>query len=307
MTSTDSPTLSLRRLSAAPGASALALALFLGLLGAHSVVAQPDLPAQPVLPAKPAKPAKPDLPRIGRQIRIMEKVIDQVLVESQHAIVTGSPNCRGMRLEGYGVLFVVELSPLSSEGGMFHFQFKEDGSYNVVFDEDDDGDKDKRRTEGRIRNTGRRDDSESTSDIEYDQDEGADDEEKDKDKEKDKRDRERELEQKAKEIAEKERLKEWVKHLENGANPGSDAGPEREAALQLVRDELVGALRDYGYTITGLKPDEHVAIAIFPSDLDWRAPDTRIIIQVKRGAIDAYNESRLTPEEFAKQVEVHTQ
>jgi hypothetical protein len=266
------------------------MALFLGSLGAEKSLAQPDLS------------------RIGRQIRIMEKVIDQVLVDSQHALVTTRPNCRGMRLDGYGVLFVVELSPISSEGGNFHFQFKEDGSYNVIFD-DEAAESGRKRTEGRVRSTGRRDSTQW--DIEYEQDSDDDDEEQSANEEPSNdsvlTEKERKLKQKEKEIEDKERLKEWVEHLEQTAPLAKDASPEREAALELVRNELVGALRDYGYSITGLKPDEHVAIVIFPSDLDWRAPDTRTIIQVQRKTIEAYNESRLSAEEFAKQVEVRTQ
>lgn len=240
--------------------------------------------------------AQPDPERLGRQIRIMEKVIDQVLVDSQHALVSGRPNCRGVRLQGYGVLFVIELSPIGSES-LFHFNFKDDGSYELNFeDEEEEEEKERQRLEGRRRTVGRRDAGEgqgSSDDIEYEDEETP---EKVKAKE-----------QKA--LKEKRKLEEWVKELEKqaerGANPRED--PAREVALARVREELVDILRDYGHTITGIGADEYVAIAVFPSDLDWRGPDTRTLLQVKYRAIDAFNESKVSAEEFAKLVEVVTQ
>jgi hypothetical protein len=290
MTLTSSPTLfTIRPRFPRRGRLILALAVLLGLAEGRALLAQPNLP------------------RVARQIRIMEKVIDQVLVESRHARVTGAPNCKGMRLNGYGVLFIVELSPISSEGGMYHFQFKEDGSYNVILDEDE-ADKERLLTEGRIRKTGRRDADDSSSDIEYD-DNYDDDEDRDREEEEREKAEERkdQKEEKKDREREKQRLKELVARMEDRAARGAGAGRERETALDQVREELVGVIRDYGHTITGLGPEEYVAIAIFPSDLDWRAPDTRTIIQVKRRAIDAYNDSQLSSEEFAKQLEVITQ
>jgi hypothetical protein len=243
------------------------------------------------LPAAQGLRAQPAPQRQGRQIRIMEKVIDQVLVGSQHALVTGSPNCRGLRLQGYGVLFVVDLSPIGLDGP-FHFKFKDDGTYDIIQDEDDE---DRQRIEGRQRTVGRRDvpeppepsDPDDESDIEYE------DEKEEKDREK--------------EELRREKLEQWARELESEADETGARNPKREAALVLVREELVQVLRDYGRTISGVGPEDYVAIAIFPSDLDWRGPDTRTLIQVRRRSIDAYDNGNLTAEAFAKLVEVVTQ
>jgi hypothetical protein len=99
-----------------------------------------------------------------------------------------------------------------------------------------------------------------------------------------------------------EGFKQWAARWEKRGAEAADR-PEREAALRRVRDELVETLRDLGHTITGLGPDEYVA-SPSSSDLDWR--DSTRALQVKRRAIDAFNDGQATAE-AAKEVEILTQ
>jgi hypothetical protein len=240
--------------------------------------------------ASPKADADPAAKRMQRQISIFEKVIDQTLIDSRHALVSGTPNCRGLRLQGYGVLFVVELSPILADDDILHFHFNPDGSYQVEYD--DKKDKGRHHTEGRVREQGRRDESDAAedssddSDIEYvEPPSGID----------------------STDVEAAKKFKNLVKSWDKDS-AARLADPERQEVLALVREELVDALRDYGHTLTGIGPDEHIAIAIFPSDLDWRGgPGTRTILQVKRRDVDLANDGQITDEAFASRVEVLTQ
>src|SRR5688572_7911119 len=153
---------------------------FMLLAAAGAVDAQPPAP-------KPDPKPDPAQNRTQRQISLLEKVIDQTLIESRHALVTGAPNCRGLRLPGYGVLFIVDLSPIVSGEGIAHFRFKPDGSYEVEYEEDVPEKGQRKPIEGRTRTRGSRSndgsDPDEDSDIEYVDD---DDHDADKDRDKDK-------------------------------------------------------------------------------------------------------------------------
>lgn len=275
---------------------AIAIAACL-LLGFEHPAAADEQPSTGRSAAPAGKPdADPSARRLERQISVFEKVIDQTLIDSEHALVSGSPNCRGLRLAGYGVLFVVELSPILGNDDILHFRFKEDGSYEVEYDgekaKEKDKDKGRKRIEGRTRAQGRRDESEepdsaSDPDIVYVDPADTDSAGAEND------------------------LPPAFRNLVKNWDPSSQArleDPERTEVLKLVREELLETLRDYGHTLTGLGPDEHIAIAIFPSDLDWRGgPGTRTILQVKRRDVDAYNANQITDQVFHSRVEVLTQ
>jgi len=272
-------------------ALAIAASLLLGL-GTATAEERPATGRSSVSPeTAPAAPADPAARRLERQISVFEKVVDQTLIDSEHALVSGSPNCRGLRLGGYGVLFVVELSPILGNNDIMHFRFKEDGSYEVEYDGEKDKDKDRKRIEGRTRSQGRRDeddddnDEESEPDIVYVDPAGDD----------------------SAEVVVPKTFKNLVKNWDSDWRARLE-DPERGEVLGLVREELLETLRDYGHTLTAIGPDEHIAIAIFPSDLDWRGgPGTRTILQVKRRDVDAYNANQITDEVFHSRVEVLTQ
>lgn len=52
----------------------------------------------------------PESDRLQRKVKVMQRVIDEVLVQSEHALVSPSGATRGLVLEGYGVLFTLEAS-----------------------------------------------------------------------------------------------------------------------------------------------------------------------------------------------------
>jgi hypothetical protein len=291
-----------------PARSAALLFLLALVLLSTEVVAQPDSEKldDTVLS-----------PRVLRQINIMEKVIDQVLVESEYALVSSGRNCRGLLLPGYGAIFVVELSPILDRDGVMHFDFNEDGSYNVIFDDDEKVHR--KQIEGRTRNRGRRDAREEElyedddPDILIFNDDDDEDEDEDEDWEEDWEDDDqvrKSVERYLAELGEddlpdgfRSMIERWKRY-----QPGQVPDSEREQILALVVAELVAALRDYGHTLRVVKPEEWVAIAIFPSDLDWRREvGTRTVIQVKRRDIEAYNDGELTGEAFSERAKIVTQ
>ena len=60
-----------------------------------------------VLTAGPAVAAAPS-DRLERKIEVMERVLDEVLLQSEHVVVSSGEVTRGLRLDGYGVLFTFE-------------------------------------------------------------------------------------------------------------------------------------------------------------------------------------------------------
>lgn len=60
-----------------------------------------------------------DAEKLKKQISIMEKIIDEAMVESEHALVKSTHPTRGVYLEGYGPVFTLEV-------GMVDEQFRWD-------------------------------------------------------------------------------------------------------------------------------------------------------------------------------------
>jgi hypothetical protein len=74
--------------------------------------------------------------KLTRELSIMEKVIDQMLLDSGNFLVYSQPETRGLYLEEFGVLFSFQASLVNknSNDGDFNFNFND---YEV----EDDGDK----------------------------------------------------------------------------------------------------------------------------------------------------------------------
>ena len=75
--------------------------------------------------------------KIARQVGVLEKVLDQVLIDSPNFLVPGRNNARGIFLEEFGALLTFEAS-LVSKGGM-NFEFDWPGGYRI--EENEKGDK----------------------------------------------------------------------------------------------------------------------------------------------------------------------
>ncbi len=81
--------------------------------------------------------------KMGRQIDVMERIIDQVLIDSPNFLVHGRDNARGLYLEEYGVLFTFDATLVHGSGDDltkmfkkwelgFHVEEGEDGSMTLV-------------------------------------------------------------------------------------------------------------------------------------------------------------------------------
>ncbi len=122
----------------------LSLALFAGLGTAT------------VFPGAVPTEAAPTSDRLDRQIRVMEDILNETLIDSPNWLVYDRDNARGTYLEGYGALFTIEVSLVddgwwSTDHGRHSIWV---GSHRIVVwgdDEDDDRgsgkDRDKDRDE----------------------------------------------------------------------------------------------------------------------------------------------------------------
>ena len=93
--------------------------------------------------------------KLKKQISVMEKVIDEMLVDSKNVLVASHEPTRGIYLPEFGVLFTLEAQILTPDRGEWWKDFKgwgknikiqsdEHGNYTVVhLDDDDDDDSDK--------------------------------------------------------------------------------------------------------------------------------------------------------------------
>ncbi len=95
--------------------------------------------------------------KLNREIGIMERTIDEVLIESANLLVSGGAMTDGIYVGDYGVVFTVDASPIPQgwrSSGWFgnHVEFEDDGDRIIVYkdkhgwdDEDDDEGKDAKK------------------------------------------------------------------------------------------------------------------------------------------------------------------
>ncbi len=74
--------------------------------------------------------------RVARQVGIMEKIVDQILLDSPNFLVSGGRNARGVFIEEFGVILTFEASLV--DVGDFDWDFEDWGGYEI---EDEDGQK----------------------------------------------------------------------------------------------------------------------------------------------------------------------
>jgi len=98
--------------------------------------------------------------KMERQIEVMEKIVDQVLIDSPNFLVSGRGTTRGLYVQGYGAIFTFAAS-LVNKGSDWSFDFKDgfkiledDGRRVIVLDpdewEDDDRDADEDEDDPRL-------------------------------------------------------------------------------------------------------------------------------------------------------------
>ena len=78
--------------------------------------------------------------RMLRQIGVMEKIIDKVLIDSQNVLVSGMGNTRGLYVDPFGVVFTFTASILRGDSPLarlsdWSFSTKED-QYEITIDRD---------------------------------------------------------------------------------------------------------------------------------------------------------------------------
>ncbi len=179
--------------------------------------------------------------RLGRKVRVMERVLDEVLVQSPNVYVSAGRTARGLVLDEFGALFTAE----GSLGGGFIFS-----------------------DSGEIRHLIRTDDSDQAPDKE-DPKPGT-------------------------------RIPGIKMLLQQG-----DERSEEER-LKGLREELSDALIDYGITLSELRDNQWLAVAIF---LDGRTTFSnnsgqRLILKVKMGDLRRHASGQLSREAAVAAVKI---
>jgi hypothetical protein len=181
--------------------------------------------------------AAAELPgKLKKQIEVMDKILDEVLVDSQNLLVSGQHVTNGVYLSEFGVVFTFEAS-LLTHGGIRGFNWdsknfdmhKENGKWVINFGGDDE---------------------DSTKD--------------DVDKEK----------------------------------------PKTEAQLyEGGKNEIIGALLDYGDTMTGLQDTQWVAVAAFMDGNDYFQDKSRtLVVKAKMADLRAYGADKLSKSQMTSRI-----
>lgn len=85
--------------------------------------------------------------KMSRQIDVMEKIVDQVLIDSPNFLVSGRGNTRGLYIENYGVVFTFSASLVHKGSKNWNFDFgdgfkvlTEGGKSVIVLPDDEEKD-----------------------------------------------------------------------------------------------------------------------------------------------------------------------
>jgi hypothetical protein len=212
--------------------------------------------------------------KLKKQISVMEKILDETLVDSKNLLVANHHVSRGVYLPEFGVLFTLDASILSpdNEGWWKNFDFSKfrvetkDGT-TVLHLNDNDADND------------------SDTDI---ADKDAQQADKDaqkavKDAQKAANDANKKLEKR--ELTRKEILKARQERYENG------------------KAELVTALLDYGETLNGLRDDQWVGVAAYFDDDMFGEPSAdTVVLKAKMADLRAHGAGRISDQEAQNRV-----
>jgi hypothetical protein len=82
--------------------------------------------------------------KLEKQIQVMERILDEVLVDSQNVLVGSHNPSNGVYLDEFGVVFSIEaaLLPMDRRGGFWDWNkmkmHKEDGKWVIDFNDDED-------------------------------------------------------------------------------------------------------------------------------------------------------------------------
>src|SRR5262245_35422062 len=95
------------------------------------------------LVASPAAAADPPATRkAAREIRVMERALDDMLIDSPNFLVPGYDNSRGLYVPGVGAIFTFEASLLAGRNGWTNIVSSHGHKSWAFWDDDDDDDDD---------------------------------------------------------------------------------------------------------------------------------------------------------------------
>jgi hypothetical protein len=181
---------------------------------------------------QPATAAEGKIPnKMKKQMRVMEGMLDSILLDSPNLLVSGSHASNALYLDEFGVILTLEAS-LTGQG----FDFSR--SLNFLRNIRVESDKDKTV----IYHEGSGEDDEDTLAVARDRDKDDD--------------------------AIKKEKKVYVLNSRGDHDEEREAKSEKEIYAQ-GKQELIDALADYGETLTALRDDQWVAIAAFLKDSDF--------------------------------------
>jgi hypothetical protein len=215
--------------------------------------------------------------KLNRQLDIFGRVLDDLLIDSEHALVQHGRNASGAYLPGYGAVFTLEFSLVGPFGV---------GGALAVGD-------------GRLRL--HRWDEDDVSVLFYDDDDEDEDDDKDKDKDKD-------------DDEDKDRLRR--RHRGRIDLPGIDGDliaelddddlkAHRTRQYGKVKLELINTLGEYGDMIDGVPADEWVTLIARPSDLPWGERKVkRLVLRARMRDISDRAEDRISAEAFRERAVV---
>jgi len=210
-----------------------------------------------VAPSDAADPATSQ--KMLRQIGVMEKIIDKVLVDSPNVLVSGMGNTRGLYVDPYGVVFTFTASILRGDSdsplsGLTDWSFSTDkDQYEMTTDKDGNQVITIKKSPKKKEKS----------------DEGS-----------------------------KEALEDSAKEDEHAEQEGHETVWQRQRAkkYEAAKAELIQTILDYGETITSLKPGQNLLIAGFLKDDDFFRDEkiSRFVLKAKVDDLRAFSTGDLT-------------
>ncbi|MBD3237196.1 MAG: hypothetical protein GF330_10860 [Candidatus Eisenbacteria bacterium] len=185
--------------------------------------------------------------KLKRQIRVMEEVVDEVLVESPYLLVYSSDPTHGFYVDEFGAIFSFEASLVGGKWNMgsglaflenLHIE-SEDGRTVIWVEGDDEG-------EHKVEIV-TKDDDEDEDEDEY------------------------------------EEQAEQMKVTKDLEKMKAEKKVKEEECYASGKEELIESLVDYGETLTGLRDDQWVAITAFlkNADLFKKHEISRLVLKVR--------------------------
>ncbi len=213
-----------------------------------------------------------------RQIGVMEKIVDKVLLDSPNFLVRVDDNTRGLYIPEYGIIFTLDASltggsipdmskMIESMKNRFEIKTDKNGS-QIITIHNKDKDKDKGK------DSKNKNDDQSSSDEENDS------------------------------TPPEPPTPPLPPSVDNWVISG---GGKQAADLYAAgKDELIQALLDYGDTLTSLHSGQHVMIAAFLRDNDYFKENkiSRLVLKADIDDLRAYGEGKLSEKEARSRIDI---